>query len=146
MGCDIHGYVEAQLFAQNKISDDWYPVINAENILGRNYDMFAKLFGVRLETVEQRSGQKVIPIAAQRGLPEYGRYQKDSPNGTVKEYNEWEGDAHSATWITLKELRGAIQDNGNFSDDRLEVLLDMMLELIKLYGEDSIRLVVWFDN
>ena len=145
MGCDIHGYVEAQLFATNNISDEWYTIINAENVLGRNYDMFAKLFGVRLEVVEQRSGQQVIPIAYNRGLPEYGTYQQNNPNDTINDFREWEGDAHSPSWIDYKELKKAVKEN-DFQDDRVIVLLNMMTELSKLYGKDHIRLVVWFDN
>lgn len=145
MGCDIHGWVEARPFATSKISDDWYSYINAENVLGRNYDMFAKLFGVRLEVVEQRSGQKVISIASQRGLPEYGKYQKDSPHVTIDDYREWEGDAHSVSWISYKELQKALLEN-DFHDDRMKALFEMMTSLSKLYGEENVRLVVWFDN
>lgn len=88
MGCDIHGYIEVKKY-------DWYPgwdvCLDIGSIVGRNYDMFALLFGVR-------NRASYIPLAERRGLP------ADISEEAKKDYDEWESDAHSPSWITWGEI------------------------------------------
>lgn len=88
MGCDIHGFVEVKLYDFG----EWYDCIDIRSIVGRNYDMFALLFGVR-------NYAAYIPIAPNRGLPELVSER------AKKEFEEWDVDAHSPSWITWKEIQ-----------------------------------------
>jgi len=187
MRCDIHGWVEV------KEVDIWRAVINIRGIIWRNYDMFGCLFGVR-----NYAGFR--PIAPNRGIPEDASYR------TKDDYDKWGLDAHSATWITWKEIKeidweeeaenedarihvykvnedGSMEFLLKFSwsseltdeeynilhkkkelrkGDKLyriekikrkdalsrdwEILFELMEVLAKHYGDENVRLVVWFDN
>lgn len=101
MGCDIHGWVEVRPY-KNVAPEDWESVVNISNIIGRNYDMFGLLFGVR-------NYCNYEPIADSRGMPKYGKHQKkeddeDDRPYTLKESDSWNGDAHSHTFITWSEI------------------------------------------
>lgn len=89
MGCDIHGWVEVLRYpGQPKY---WSRCLDIRSLIGRNYDMFALLFGVRNYADFQ-------PVAGNRGLPEYVSEEvKDS-------FEAWENGAHSVTYITAKEI------------------------------------------
>jgi hypothetical protein len=98
MGCDIHGYIEVR----PHWSKDWSSMTDLGVLLGRNYDMFSKFFGVRQMT-------EFTPLFANRGVPEYSDRQKkhddwDSRCETQKEYERWDGDAHSASYFYANEL------------------------------------------
>lgn len=59
---------------------------------GRNYALFAMLAGVRNRC-------DFVQISDTKGVP-------SNMSDTVKnEYEEWYGDAHSASWLTLRELK-----------------------------------------
>jgi hypothetical protein len=89
MGCDIHGFVEVNQFPQQK--NGWYAIIDIAHLVGRNYDMFGQLFGIRNYT-----GFK--PIAPDRGVPKLLSW-------TVREELEkWDGDGHSHTYLTLEDI------------------------------------------
>lgn len=83
MGCDIHAHIEV------KVEGRWEhyscPPIQ------RNYRLFARICGVR------NSGN-ITPISDPRGLP------TDLSLITQKCYNFMKCDAHSATWLSGKEL------------------------------------------
>lgn len=102
MGCDIHMYVEYM------VDDAWYncdyfvPRRSTRNYDashyvhipiydGRNYSLFAILANVR-------NYGDTDYISKPRGLPENAsKFVKD-------EYESWYDDAHSASYLTLKEL------------------------------------------
>lgn len=110
MGCDIHMFVEYQTKVDKK--QEWiigdYFRINPYYKEGesdepkyerlglhdrRNYDLFATLAGVRDYT------EQVIPVSEPKGFP------KDAC-GYVKEQKKiWDGDGHTHSWVTLKELK-----------------------------------------
>lgn len=87
MGCDIHGYVEVNQYGW------WTHSINIKSLVGRNYDMFALLFGVRNDA-------SFIPIAPDRGLPEHVSER------VKQEVEDWGEGGHSHSWITWKEIQG----------------------------------------
>lgn len=87
MGCDIHGYVEVQKYDFG----NWYDCINIRSIVGRNYDMFALLFGVR-------NSASFIPVAPDRGLPPL------VSDRTKEDFESWGANAHSASWISYQEI------------------------------------------
>lgn len=84
MGCDIHSRVEKQE------SGRWVAV-DVEAFEDRDYGFFGWLAGVR-----NYSG--VTPIAADRGFP------ADASAEAAKHYDDWSGDAHSASWVSVAEL------------------------------------------
>lgn len=95
MGCDIHFHTEVfdgneWQRAKEKLVDGpcgWKE--DAYTYDGRNYDLFSILAGVR--------GAE-SPLSEPRGVPE------DASSEVSKAYTDWDLDAHSASWFTLKEL------------------------------------------
>lgn len=98
MGSDCHGYLEYRYECKEEDShkekySSWTG-IDIGNILYRNYDIFAMLFGVR-------NDQGYKPLAYNRGLP-------SDVSSEVQEdewMNDLKSDAHSHTWVDAKELR-----------------------------------------
>ncbi len=116
MGCDIHMYVEYKKELPNKqdmkkrmvewVSGDYFSLnpyfgrwdneeeySHAPIYRDRNYSLFSTLAGVR------DYSEKVIPVHEPKGVPldccEYVRKMEDV----------WDGDGHSHSWLTLKELK-----------------------------------------
>ncbi|CRH24886.1 Uncharacterised protein [Chlamydia trachomatis] len=132
MGCDIHMYVEYK--RENQESSQWkngdYFRINESfgefedenkfNQIGlydkRNYSLFSTLAGVR------DYSEKIIPVSEPKGLPD------DISDYVKKESDDWEGDGHTHSWLTLKELRDynnnspVLHFSGMISSDQAEKL------------------------
>lgn len=106
MGCDIHMYVEYK----KKDSDKWengdffrlnpYGYLKGESKFSvvkihgdRNYSLFSTLAGIRDYT------EKVKPVADPKDFPE------DACKLVKNEFIKWDSDAHTPSWLTLKELR-----------------------------------------
>ncbi len=95
MGCDIHEMVEKR--------GEW----GWENCgalgVGRNYNLFSILGNVR------NDGKEPVPFIAEgriekeRQEDEWGEFEA-SPEFCAW-YKAWEGDAHSASYVTLAELK-----------------------------------------
>lgn len=102
MGCDIH------LFVEKKNNNKWEAVKGKNPYFGcwanepeecykdwfynsRNYSLFSVLADVR-------NNYNIKPIATPKGLP------IDVSDIVRKESDEWDGDGHSHSWLTLKEL------------------------------------------
>lgn len=79
----------------------WNPVIRIDDIVGRNYDMFGLLFGVR-------NYANYDAIAENRGTPEYEEWQlkneDESKVLTQEDSEEWGVDGHSHTWMLYSEI------------------------------------------
>lgn len=161
MGCDITGWVEfsdTTPSRQHAEGAQWWGVINAGLLLGRNYALFGSLFGVRNTT-------GFDPVAADRGLP------SDLSMRTGRDA-QWE-ECHSHTWVTWAELAAVDWDerapDGEDEDPRIDgdldrdepperisrrqtldgdwhLLMEMAEPLVRRYGAERVRLVVWFDN
>lgn len=108
MGCDIHMYVEykknnsdkwesGDFYRENPYrdyedeNDDKYSVVELHG--DRNYGLFSTLAGVRDYT------GMVVPVSEPKGFPE------DACDFVNKEFEEQEGDAHTPSFLTLKEIR-----------------------------------------
>lgn len=152
MGCDIHSFAEKQLNGQwvnlGVAPFDW-----------RSYGMFAFLAGVR-------NYSAVSPIAERRGFP------GDASDEVRGEYSDWAGDAHSASWLTVKELSdfdydarmedrrvtrrvaAGYYDGGQTCDPgegqtmtyREFLGSDFFDDIEKLKAAGAERVVFWFDN
>ena len=128
MGCDIHGWVEVK---HHGVQSFDYKVVDI-NFINRNYTIFGYLFGVR--------GDCEHPIAPKRGLP------SNVSSYVAEESEDYGTDGHSHSWISLKEINNALlKEEIEFTSD-WQLLFSLMEKLGNYYGEDNVRLVVWFDN
>lgn len=207
MGCDIHGLVEVNWYGKyeeqyEEDPVDWLCAIdNVGMWVGRNYDLFGMLFGVR-------NYANFNPIAPKRGIPEEGSERlEDRLEPYIEENRIGAVSCHSPSYLTLKELnqidwetttekedsRIRIYDEddelqmkaagiGSLSDEEVqriedgeevvkegsdgevrkyrqekmkkedalsgawEKLIEQMEMFGETYGEENVRLVVWFDN
>lgn len=151
MGCDIHTVCEV------KQAGGWSSVIDAffvnyySDIMGqpakicspfdfRNYNMFACLAGVR------NNYHAAMPISEPKGLPD------DASAHTMELYDDWIGDAHSASYLTLRELIefDYSQQFGNSGKTYREIIGDIFFthieQMKELGGLDDVRVVFFFDN
>lgn len=110
MGCDIHMYVEykrtingneqwvcGDYFKHNPYyttedkSEQRYSKLELHG--NRNYQLFTTLAGVR------DYSESVVPVSDPRGLPE------DCCEFVTQENEKWDGDGHTHSWLSLKDLR-----------------------------------------
>ena len=154
MGCDIHSFAERRNKDTNKwevVKDcvtssdfrrEYYKKEKDSSPFGwRNYLTFGFLAGVRYRNIE--------PISEPKGLPD------DLSKEVLDEYNSLRLDAHSASYLTLRELVEFDYDKSCTGDDYpnetyRDVLNDLFfvhLEDLKTLGDlDDVRVVFWFDN
>ena len=109
----------------------------------RDYAMFAVLADVR-------NDGSIKPIADPRGVPE------DASAYYQHQASEWEGDGHSHSWLTARELaaypwQGAAKALYEGEDekhgDRFDYILEAISEIQKLATDpDDVRIVFFFDN
>ena len=134
MGCDIHFVVEVK---QSKKGKKWMGVASTDHIYypeskHRNYEFFAELAGVRGEG----SGRQPL------GIP------TDASSLTKMCLNKWNGDAHSASYMSMEEFASCY--NKTAGDISALVGEDSIIEKCfgqHLYGEEhKYRVVFWFDN
>lgn len=163
MGCDIHLVLEK--YDSNLC--EWVGLHNYDYLYNqaltrtigdyfsykvrqRNYSLFAQLAGVRAV------GDGTYPVP--KGIP------PDASSLTLHRHSEWEHDAHSASWMTLKEFTYIyVRENKENADELLSKLVVERMEGTEshetrdLYGEitavyielselDKYRIVFWFDN
>ena len=132
MGCDIHTHAEVRRGDRwERVSGaiwapQWFDEPNADEPFGvRNYRVFERLAGVR-------SSGEVEPLAEPRGLP------ADVTPEVRADAEDWGGNAHSHSWLTLRELQQANLDDARFNAD--------VETLATLGPPDDVRVVFWFDN
>lgn len=109
MGCDIHGYVEVD--KRHRQDDSWWKSAGSLfPFVGRSYDAFGCLFGVR-------NYSQFDPVAADRGIPH------NASRTVTKEYESWGVDAHSASYLTYEEIQDIDwQENAVAPDARYSIL------------------------
>jgi hypothetical protein len=117
----------------------------------RDYNFFANLAGVRANTVNSMDPAYPEP----KGIP------ADASSLTLYRFGQWENDAHSASWMSLKEFayiyaREVKENVEHIVAERLEG--GDQHETFQLYQEvagtyiddfnelDLYRIVFWFDN
>lgn len=111
MGCDIHGFVELDKRGHGDDERSWWVAAgNLFGFVGRSYDSFGCLFGVR-------NYANFDPVAPDRGIPEHA-------SRTVEEdYESWGVDAHSASFLTFEEMLAIDwQETAESPDERYSIL------------------------
>lgn len=111
MGCDIHMYVEYKRKFRDNVEkwvhgdyfkpnphydgiDEYESAFERMELYGdRNYSLFSTLAGVRDYT------DQVIPVAEPKGVPD------DCCEYIKEAEKDWDGDGHTHSWLTLKELK-----------------------------------------
>jgi hypothetical protein len=147
MGCDIHFFVEV------KTKNGW-ELYSSPNVT-RSYALFAKLANVR-------NYNNIEPISEPKGFPEDASYL------VKKEYEYWDSDAHSASYLKSNEIVEleewlknekpySTEDDGWAANDLEHGILHSYLcgnsfGGIKKYPDEKpewiedVRFVFWFDN
>lgn len=129
MGCDIHMHTEIRI-------DGRWAHEGAGPYDDRNYDLFWVL------GENTRSPGPNPPIASYRGIPE------DASDFVRFEHEEWGGDAHSATWLTLAELQAWLAKHPNQVDIDDSSFWSKGMEYLSGLdaAPEDVRIVFWFDN
>jgi hypothetical protein len=175
MGCDIHSYAERrnkQTGKWEKVTDhfslsdfdkDWYKKEKGDHPFDwRHYSMFAFLAGVR-------NYDRCDPISEPRGIPD------DTSESVREEYEVWDGDSHSASFLSAKELlefdydkkfwdRRVTKQTGpnswtgaglaeegegrivTYRENLGDDYFKHLEELEQLGDPEDVRIVFWFDN
>jgi hypothetical protein len=128
------------LYPENK-EPEWQVDIEDSRFCEKNYFLFSILANVR-------NLEGIVPLSMPRGIPE-------NVSGEIKRVSDSEGtDAHSHSWLTLKELLN-FNWNQVFTFDGKEYsysqcaenfLTEFIPELQRLGDKDDVRIVLWFDN
>jgi hypothetical protein len=152
MGCDIHSHSE-------KLDGGRWLHLDDDVFSDRNYGLFGWLADVR-------NYSALTPIAADRGFP------ADASAEAAKHYDDWSGDAHSASWVSVADLLavdydqaiedrrttkqlgpnswtgGATCEPGEGQKQTLREFLGegYFADLKRLQDAGAERVVFWFDN
>lgn len=150
MSTDITGWIQAR-FPEEEPGDPfggWVALVRIDRLVERNYGMFGSLFGVR-------NDYGFRPLAPDRG----------APGDSSPDLERWGAEPEppfpsEPSWITWGELRAIDWDERGtkprpgeaLAPRRQEVLtpgwntaLGLMEVLAKQFGDDGVRMVVWFE-
>lgn len=154
MGCDIHIFTERKSAEGKWLCTDFFEINlyygeeGEDSVYShkafyndRNYFLFGALAGVRREHV---------PHIEPKGLP------LDASKQCLDDFRRWDADAHTPSWLTLKELKtlvmeDLITENHAALNEFMEQLKNFLklkfysFELDKMNDSDF-RVVFWFDN
>jgi len=146
MGTDIYGWVEL-----SRTRDFWYGVIRIRHLVDPSYAMFGSLF-------DHDNIFDFTPVAAHRGFPEY------LSDAVLGEGIGPQDGVYDPTWVSWSELKVIDwQEKANLTLDETDPLSDLptrqdvvtpgwaalfriMEILAHEYGDERVRLVVWFDT
>lgn len=139
MGADIHYYTETETETGWKLDQICYwdeeydgsyelmSVSNEEIYIGRDYQLFGLLAGVRTEHPNQFDV---------KGFPD------DASELLEMLYMYWDSDAHSASYLDYDELKDKLKEFKNIKPYSPE---EKIKEIVSNMNKDQ-RLVFWFDN
>jgi hypothetical protein len=129
MGCDIHAYYET------KEKDTWEQSSGELNI-HRSYTLFGLLANVR---------RPVEDHFEPRGFPE------DASLDVLAEFERWDVDAHTPSYLTLEELKYKRAELLIMPGETPLYLVGALTRLIAFFDQEDLpddnqRIVFWFDN
>ena len=145
MGCDIHMYAEVKKnnkwskvgdvfenmwYSKDRELSDWNKPLTDTPYDGRNYDLFAILADVRNGHgfAGCVTGERFNPISEPKGLPD------DVSKKIKKESDKWDGDGHSHSYFTVKELL-------DFQEIPFLFIMDTFTSMIKNWMKVNICLM-----
>lgn len=141
MGCDVHGWIEADYFGKYKETKQesgytaYYPYVDIRMLADRNYKLFGDLFGVRADDSSKK-------LFANRGLPPIEKFhEKDWRDINSK---DWKADGHSHTYVYWNELKPHLSQIA--VSEGWQIIFEIMESIAKVRGDKNVRLVCWFDN
>ena len=169
MGCDIHMYVEVKGSVNFRKAQGWqcgdlFSIIDPTDLdekperIGLLEDRVYSRFAV-LADVRNRGNYPCISYP--RGLPD------DVTKYVKEEYEDWRLDAHSCSYLTMREIvefHESVKPMNEFGGYILEPLIDRLVERADelhimydfkmsrpftkevLAKMENIRIVFWFDN
>lgn len=117
MGTDIHGAVEVNWHTEQDRDPFWVYAANISHLVGRNYEVFASLFGVR-------GFAEFEALAPDRGLPD-----------DVSRMAKSESWGHSHSWIGYDELKKA--DWEESAKDNRFIIVDKDGKQLSKFGWSS---------
>lgn len=127
-------WITADSWELKEVDDDvyyWSVIRNKRFYGGRNYYLFGILAGVRYDRIE--------PISEPRGVP------NDISEAYKEQLKQWEGDAHSKSYLTLKELLDV-----DWSKYDKEYISDFLTTIERMKEVDpdpeKVRCLFFFDN
>ena len=174
MGCDIHSFAEVRkdgiwekvenVFPLDDFDKKYYNKdFGSEPFSHRSYGLFAWLADVR-------NYSDITPICEPKDIPD------DVSPLIAEEYESWEWDAHSASWLSVKEMLdvdyaveiwdrrvvrevspnhfsgGCLAEEGEGDHTTLNEFLEgteyfETLDILKTLGDpEDVRVIFWFDN
>jgi len=122
MGCDIHASIEAKLIEDR----DFIMCVARDIKIDRWYELFNVLAGVRGD------GNALFEIRRKPNIVS---------DEVREEFDKWEGDAHTYSWITFRELKKTLPVKY-----RKEPFYIIMEAYSQKYGFNNVRIVFFFDN
>ena len=168
MGCDIHCFIEFNEYDEEDGKDgDWRP-FGGEIHLGREYDVFGHIAGVRTS---------YVPVVPPRGFPSDAAYESVAANTLnvvdsaeeAMDYGErcvlrencegwapvggdenkvWDPDNHTHTWLTLGEWVEALsrERSHDYPLDPRYAAVTAAMTALEMSDKIKTRIVIWFDN
>lgn len=133
MAWNIDGWLEIN---ETGDSDAWMVLVELdENLdagLDREYGILSSFFGVKAKESEKA-------IAANRGLPE------NVSTEIRKHSDSCAGSVHGHTWINYQEIVDSDCQTDSLCDS-WKTILACMARLAEEYGNENVRMVIWFYN
>jgi hypothetical protein len=137
MGVDCYGWVEVcdpqWHYPKAPTSfEGWKAVVKIDRIVERNYRVYGFFFGVHDPT------HLYTPLAGRRGLPRHV---------SEEVWQEMDDDATlpAASWVSWSEIKACNWQSAIELTAGWQLLFTLMESLADQYGEQRVRLVIWFD-
>ncbi len=163
MSTSIYGYVEIKIY--NSGLDDWFSIINVGIAMPGNYDIFGCLFGVRnLANFKPLFPSRGFPIDCSEEIINEYKSEECYHDITWCTYEELKNIDYSELSLAPDErimvergikrypsndseakLRKHISRGEVLNDSGFQLLFELMGVLAKRYGNEGVRMVVYFD-
>lgn len=164
MGCDIHIYLE-QNIKDKWVCVDHFPSCNMKMFETRyflTYDKAAPEFNYMRHRITNRNYKFFAALASVRGEGKIPKgFPDDASDYASYMHDEWEGDAHSASWMLADEFCSVFiehvlseQEVTSLVTERLEgsmddlwrMLMDTYIYSVDVDDPKAYRFVFFFDN